>query len=101
MRIGIVGGEMRDPKFNSAFAPMMHAFCEKREQEGYNNKNQIYYLEEFDRLIMQSGFGSIIVDSELIELWDSYKPHLSNRTKISRHNIIRSFCEYRRILDTL
>ena len=85
---------MRDPKFNSAFAPMMHAFCEKREQEGYNNKNQIYYLEEFDRLIMQSGFGSIIVDSELIELWDSYKPHLSNRTKISRHNIIRSFCEY-------
>ena len=92
---------MRDPKFNSAFARMMHAFCEKREQEGYNNKNQIYYLEEFDRLIMQSGFGSIIVDSELIELWDSYKPHLSNRTKISRHNIIRSFCEYRRILDTL
>lgn len=85
---------MRDPKFNSAFAPMMRAFCEKREQEGYNNKNQIYYLEEFDRLIMQSGFGSIIVDSELIELWDSYKPHLSNRTKISRHNIIRSFCEY-------
>lgn len=73
---------------------MMRAFCEKREQEGYNNKNQIYYLEEFDRLIMQSGFGSIIVDSELIELWDSYKPHLSNRTKISRHNIIRSFCEY-------
>lgn len=43
---------MRDPKFNSAFAPMMRAFCEKREQEGYNNKNQIYYLEEFDRLIM-------------------------------------------------
>lgn len=85
---------MRDPKFNSAFAPMMRAFCEKREQEGYNNKNQIYYPEEFDRLIMQSGFGSIIVDSELIELWDSYKPHLSNRTKISRHNIIRSFCEY-------
>ena len=47
---------------------MMYAFWKKREQEGYNNKNQIYYLEEFDRLIMQSGFGSIIVDSELIEL---------------------------------
>lgn len=85
---------MRDPKFNSAFAPMMHAFCEKREQEGYNNKNQTYYLEEFDRLIMQSKFGSTIINSELIELWDSYKPYLSNRTKISRHNIIRSFCEY-------
>ena len=45
---------MRDPKFNSAFAPMMRAFCEKREQEGYNNKNQIYYLEEFDRLFAVS-----------------------------------------------
>ena len=44
---------MREPKFNSAFAPMMYAFWKKREQEGYNNKNQIYYLEEFDRLIMQ------------------------------------------------
>lgn len=52
------------------------------------------YLEEFDRLIMQSKFGSTIINSELIELWDSYKPYLSNRTKISRHNIIRSFCEY-------
>lgn len=85
---------MRDPKFNSAFATMMYAFWKKREQEGYNNKNQIYYLEEFDRLIMQSKFGSTIINSELIELWDSYKPYLSNRTKISRHNIIRSFCEY-------
>lgn len=36
---------MRDPKFNSAFATMMYAFWKKREQEGYNNKNQIYYLE--------------------------------------------------------
>ena len=85
---------MREPKFNSAFAPMMYAFWKKREQEGYNNKNQIYYLEEFDRLIMQSKLGSTIINSELIELWDSYKPYLSNRTKISRHNIIRSFCEY-------
>lgn len=85
---------MRDPEFNSAFAPMMHAFLEKREQEGFNNKNQIYYLEEFDRLIIQSEFGSTIINSELIELWDSYKPYLSNRTKIPRHNIIRSFCEY-------
>ena len=73
---------------------MMYAFWKKREQEGYNNKNQIYYLEEFDRLIMQSKFGSTIINSELIKLWDSYKPYLSNRTKISRHNIIRSFCEY-------
>jgi len=85
---------MREPVFNSAFAPMMHAFLEKREQEGYNNRSQIYYLEEFDRLVTQSEFSGTIINSELIELWDSYKPYLSNRTKIPRHNIIRSFCEY-------
>lgn len=71
----------------------MH-FGKNGSRKANNNKNQIYYLEEFDRLIMQSKFGSTIINSELIKLWDSYKPYLSNRTKISRHNIIRSFCEY-------
>ena len=85
---------MREPVFNSALSPMMHAFLKKREMEGYTNKNQIYYLEEFDRLILQHKFKSTIINSELIAIWDSYKPNLSNRTKIPRHNIIRSFCEY-------
>ena len=31
---------------------------------------------------------------ELIDAWDSVKPHLSNRTKIQRHNTIRSFAAF-------
>lgn len=85
---------MRDPIFNSSFAPMMYAFLEKRKLEGYTNRNQIYYLEEFDRLVLQSEFVGTVIEERLIKQWDSHKPYLSNRTKIPRHNIIRSFCEY-------
>lgn len=85
---------MRNPLFTSSFAPMMYAFLEKRAQEGYTNKSQVYYLEEFDRLIVQSQFNGTAITAELIEAWDSRKPYLSNRTKIPRHNIIRAFCIY-------
>ena len=34
------------------------------------------------------------VTKELIEAWDSAKPYLANRTKIQRHNSIRSFAAF-------
>lgn len=85
---------MRSPQFNSNFAPLMHEFLEKRAKEGYTNKNQIYYLEEFDRMVVESGFCGLTISEELVAQWDSSKPHLANRTKIPRHNIIRSFCAF-------
>lgn len=90
---------MRDPYFKSQFAQLMYAFLEKRTLEGYANKNQIYYLEEFDRLIIQINFGSSFITEELIQIWDAQKPYLSNRTKIPRHNIIRSFCSFVHLRD--
>lgn len=85
---------MKKALFNSVFAPMLYAFHEKRITEGYVSSNRVYYLEEFDRMVMNSGFRGEFITKELIHEWDLRKPYLENSTKIVRHNTIRAFCAF-------
>ena len=84
---------MKDFNFSIALAPMIYAFVEHRYKEGYGNPNKFYYLQEFDQLV-EKQFNIPIVTKEAIEAWDGLKPYLANRTKIARHNSIRTFAAF-------
>lgn len=84
---------MKDPNFSSALAPMLYAFWERRNMEGYKNANMYYYLREFDRLVKEQ-FNTSVVTKAAVDAWDKQKPYLTNRSKIPRHNTIRSFAAF-------
>lgn len=86
---------MRNYEFTSMLAPMIEAYLEKRIKEGYSIKNHLSYLYEFDCMCRED-FDSPYVTEEMITSWDNRKPHLTNRTKITRHNIIRDFAIFAR-----
>lgn len=84
---------MKDPNFSSALAPMLYAFWERKNMEGYKNSNTYYYLREFDRLVKEQ-FNTSVVTKAAVDAWDKQKPYLTNRSKIPRHNTIRSFAAF-------
>lgn len=86
---------MRTYEFTSRLAPTIEAYLENRRKEGYNIKNHLSYLYEFD-CMCRDDFDSPLVTEEMINAWDHKKPHLTNRTKIARHNIIRDFAIFAR-----
>ena len=84
---------MRKLEFTSELAPMLYAYAERRCREGYTSTSQNYYLQEFDRLVARE-FNTPIVTQTAITAWDAQKPYLTNRSKIPRHNTIRSFAAF-------
>lgn len=84
---------MKQFTFKSQLAPMIERYLESRSQEGYLSKNHCYYLKELDELATEVS-NVTIVTKELFTAWDLLKPHLSNRTKIQRHNTIRAFAVF-------
>lgn len=86
---------MREYEFASRLAPMIEAYLENRRKEGYGIRNHLCYLYEFDCMCRED-FDSPYVTEEMITAWDRRKPHLTNRTKITRHNIIRDFAIFAR-----
>lgn len=84
---------MKELVFTSELAPLLYEYADNRIREGYSIRRYVYTLLEFDRLV-KDRFNAPSVSKELIETWDSLKPYLSNRTKITRHNIIRLFAEF-------
>ena len=79
--------------FSSNLSAMMELFLTTRNQDGYLPNHYGYYLQELDAL-SKSMQNESFVTKELIEAWDSAKPYLANRTKIQRHNSIRSFAAF-------
>lgn len=79
--------------FSSNLSAMMELFLTTRNQGGYLPNHYGYYLQELDAL-SKSMQNESFVTKELIEAWDSAKPYLANRTKIQRHNSIRSFAAF-------
>lgn len=79
--------------FTSNLSPIMEQYLDARRVDGYSVDNHGYYLQELDVLSQKLG-NEPFVTKELIEVWDTVKPYLSNRTKIQRHNIIRSFAKF-------
>lgn len=84
---------MKQFTFKSQLAPMIERYLESRNQEGYLSKNHRYYLKELDALASEVS-NVTIVTKELFTAWDLLKPHLSNCTKIQRHNTIRAFAAF-------
>ena len=79
--------------FSSNLSAMMELFLTTRNQDGYLPNHYGYYLQELDAL-SKSMQNESFVTKKLIEAWDSAKPYLANRTKIQRHNSIRSFAAF-------
>lgn len=84
---------LQNTGYVSKLANQMELFIRQKKDNGYETKNYIYYLHEFDRLLVKLGDPPKIT-VEAIEEWDKQKPELTTRTKIARHNIIRMFCIY-------
>ncbi|MGN0734550.1 MAG: tyrosine-type recombinase/integrase [Anaerovoracaceae bacterium] len=84
---------MKQFHFTSKLSSMMELYLATRNEDGFLTNNSGYYLQELDALSKETGNESFVT-RELIEVWDTVKPHLSNRTKIQRHNIIRSFAAF-------
>lgn len=89
---------MRQFVFSSRLAPMMRSYLETRACEGYASDNCGYYLQELD-VLSQAGADLPFVTKALVDEWDSLKPHLTNRTKIQRHNTMRKFSAFAHTRD--
>lgn len=84
---------MKQFHFLSKLSSMMELYLATRNEDGYLPNHYGYYLQELDTLSKETG-NEAFVTRELIEVWDTVKPYLSNRTKIQRHNTIRSFAAF-------
>ena len=84
---------MKQFHFSSNLSTMMERYLTTRNEEGYLSNHHGYYLQELD-VLSKAMQNESFVTKELVEAWDSAKPYLSNRTKIQRHNIIRSFAAF-------
>lgn len=84
---------MKQFHFSSNLSSMMELYLEARTEDGYLPNYYGYYLQELDALSKELRNESFIT-KELIEAWDTVKPYLSNRTKIQRHNAVRSFATF-------
>lgn len=84
---------MKQFHFSSNLSSMMELYLETRNEDGYHPNYYGYYLQELDALSKELRNESFVT-RELIEAWDTVKPYLSNRTKIQRHNTIRSFAAF-------
>lgn len=80
-------------EFNSQLGPYMRDFLVQKQDLGYSIRGYYYYFHEFDDMLCSIGNPDHITP-ETIDAWDSLKTHLSTRTKISRHNKIRTLCVY-------
>ena len=90
---------MKQFTFTSRLAPMIRKYLEFRQNEGYSSEAFGYYLQELDCLSKELS-DAPMVTKELIVAWDLLKPYLSNRSKIARHNTIRSFAKNAYRLNT-
>lgn len=79
--------------FNSNLGMQMKNFLIQKETLGFSIKNYCYYFHEFDDLLCSIG-NPMIVTEQAIDSWDQLKPHLTTRTRIARHNKIRTLCIY-------
>ena len=84
---------MKQFTFTSRLAPMIRNYLESRRNEGYTSEAYGYYLQELDCLSKELS-DTPVVTKELIDAWDLLKPYLSARSKIARHNTIRTFAKF-------
>lgn len=84
---------MKQFRFSSKLSSMMELYLATRNEDGYLPNRYGYYLQELDTLSKKMQNESFVT-RELIEAWDTAKPYLSNRTKIQRHNTIRTFAAF-------
>lgn len=80
-------------EFKSQIGIYMKDFLVQKQDLGFNIKNYYYYFHEFDDMLCTIGNPSCIT-SEAIEAWDKLKNGMSTRTRITRHNMIRTLCIY-------
>ncbi|NCB43854.1 MAG: hypothetical protein EOM59_14745 [Clostridia bacterium] len=80
-------------EFKSRLAPQMAAYLQQRQKNGFKVRNHGIYMQEFDQMVLELADTDHITKGAF-DQWDSIKPYLTNRTKIARHNIIRSFAKY-------
>lgn len=78
-------------EFKSQIGTYMKEFLIQKQDLGFSIKNYHYYFHEFDNMIFTNG-NSDHITSDDIETWDKLKSELSTRTRIARHNIIRTLC---------
>lgn len=84
---------MKQFHFSSNLSSMMELYLTARKEDGYLPDQHGYYLQELDALSMKMQ-NEPFVTRELVEAWDTVKPYLSNRSKISRHNTVRAFASF-------
>lgn len=84
---------MKQFVFSSNLSSMMKLYLATRNEDGYLPNHYGYYLQELD-VLSQKMQNESFLTREIIEAWDTAKPYLSNRTKIQRHNTIRSFAAF-------
>lgn len=84
---------MWDFEFSSNIGSYMKEFLIQKIDLGYGISHYYYYFHEFDSLLYEIGDPAVIT-RESIDAWDNLKTDLSTRTRISRHNKIRTLCIY-------
>lgn len=84
---------MWDYEFNSQLGHYMRDFLIQKQDLGFNIKNYHYYFHEFDDMLCSIGNPDCITP-DTIDSWDSLKTDRSTRTRIVRHNKIRTLCIY-------
>ena len=86
-------------EFNSQLGFYMQDFLIQKQDLGFNIKNYYYYFHEFDDMLCSVGNPEYITP-KIIDAWDNLKADRSTRTRIARHNNIRTLCIYIRDRDS-